>query len=89
MDTNIEKYIREELKKSLTDMVRTVYVETQITVYQQLQNLLSSAMNLSFPYDEGLSMRKATSEERLNFIINGLTQIINATKECAEKRETK
>lgn len=64
------------------EILKDIYRETQITVYMQLKLLFEQANKLTFLYDEeGLTVRKATAEEKLDFIIKGLDQLICATKE--------
>ena len=79
-NTNMTELIKE--------IVKDTYRETQITVYMQLKLLFEQANKLTFPYREFidtdaevLSVRKATAEEKLDFIAKGLEQLINVTKE--------
>ena len=70
------------------ETLKDTYRETQITVYMQLKLLFEQANKLTFPYlefidtdAEVLSVRKATAEEKLDFITKGLDQLICVTKE--------
>ena len=75
-NTNITELIKEALKDT--------YRETQMTVYMQLKLLFERANNLEFFCDaEKTTIRKATAEERLEFIAKGLEQLIYVTKEEA------
>ena len=67
--------------KELEELFKLIYREVQITIYGQLQQLLASAIDLSFRDDEGLTMRKATADKKLDFIIQGLGALIKVTKE--------
>ena len=79
-NTNMTELIKE--------IVKDTYRETQITVYMQLKLLFEQANKLTFPYLEFIDtdadvpmVRKATAEEKLDFITKGLDQLIYVTKE--------
>ena len=60
--------------EAMLEIAKTVYKETQITVYMQLKNAFEHAAALT------VDGRRATADEQIRFMIDALEKLIEITE---------